>query len=83
MPDYPEMGVGIVSRYLFSDTSELENLKLDIQKQISKYLPTLIGVEVKVYNDESNEIKIEIIEDNTLYTFKTDTTNKTLKIADL
>jgi septum formation topological specificity factor MinE len=36
---HPEMGVGIISRWRYSDSEDLLNLQNEIRKQISKYLP--------------------------------------------
>jgi hypothetical protein len=36
---HPEMGVGLISRWRYSDQDDLLNLQTEIRKQITKYLP--------------------------------------------
>lgn len=65
-PTHPNMGVGIVSRYRYSDFFDLEKLKVDITNQVIIYLPELIPVTVEVGDDGVNII-IQITSNGTLY----------------
>lgn len=81
---HPDMGVGIISRYRYSDEDKLQDLQLDIVNQINTYLPKLVGVDVKVSGDPVNkEILVSISVNGVLYTFSTDSNNKTLQLVDL
>ena len=48
---HPNMGIGIRSRYRFSDTSEISKLKQEAKDQLQTYLPNLLimDVEIEVY----------------------------------
>ena len=71
------MGVGIVSRYRYSFEGAAAQLKRDIDKQISQFLPELQGCEI-VVNDSGGNLSIQIIADDTMYDFTFDTTSGTL-----
>ena len=45
---HPDMGIGIRSRYRFSDTSEISTLKQEVKSQIETYLPNLLVMDVQV-----------------------------------
>ncbi len=45
---HPEMGIGIRSRYRFSDTDEISVLKQEIKTQMETYLPTLLIMDIQV-----------------------------------
>ena len=45
---HPEMGIGIRSRYRFSDASEIHKLKQEVKEQMKTYLPSLIATDVQV-----------------------------------
>ena len=45
---HPEMGIGIRSRYRFSDTDEMSVLKQEIKTQMESYLPTLLIMDIQV-----------------------------------
>lgn len=45
---HPEMGIGIRSRYRFSDTSEISKLKQEVKSQMEIYLPNLLIMDVQV-----------------------------------
>ena len=50
---HPEMGVGIRSRYRFTnDENLLVSLKNDINNQINKYLPELVATDVTVTKND-------------------------------
>ena len=76
------MGIGIISRYLFADSSRIDQLKLDIQNQVATFLPELMAVTVQVYNIEK-ELRIQITVDGVLYSFDTNSLGKTLNISNL
>jgi len=82
IPEQPEMGVGIISKYRFADSSSVDQLRLDIQKQVSTYLPNLIAVTIEVFMVKK-ELRIQITADGVLYSFDTDTPNKTIGISNL
>lgn len=76
---HPDMGVGIVSRYRFSTSDELEALRTDITEQVSTYLPDLIATDITVTEDTTNRIiDIQITVDSITYSFTFDKTTKTL-----
>lgn len=76
---HPDMGVGLIRNWRYSEVENLGDLKLDIEKQISTYLPQLQGVSVNIERsqDVSPEIYIYITVNNKLYSFQTK--NNTLK----
>lgn len=77
---HPNMGVGIVSRYRYSYTTDIEELRSDISDQIATYLPKLLPVDVVVTEtDMVTTIKITV--DGTLYEIVFD--KKTKTISDL
>ena len=45
---HPEMGIGIRSRYRFSDTDEISVLKQEMKTQMETYLPTLLIMDIQV-----------------------------------
>lgn len=45
---HPYMGIGIRSRYRFSDTSEISTLKQEAKTQIQTYLPNLSIIDVQI-----------------------------------
>lgn len=79
---HPEMGVGLVSRYRYSETRNIESLRRDISDQITKYLPTLSGANVEVsVNDK--ETTISVTADNIMYTYSFDANTNTLSLKEL
>ena len=59
-PLFPEMGVGLVSRYRFLYPGDDSQLKQDIKDQINQYLPEAEMQEVDlIYNDDKT-VNIEI-----------------------
>lgn len=72
-PSRPEMGVGIVSRYRYSDTADIAQLALDIEDQISTFLPEFEGVDIDVSTEknDNNEILIDIFANGVLYRYET------------
>lgn len=45
---HPDMGIGIRSRYRFSDTSEIGKLKQEVQDQIETYIPELLVMDIQI-----------------------------------
>jgi hypothetical protein len=80
----PKMGVGIIARYRYMNSSDLQTLQLDIENQIRDYLPMLSGVTVELsVNLKNKELNIKITVDNVLYVFETDLNNNTVNLADI
>ena len=78
----PDMGIGLISRYRYSDTIDLESLKSEAQQQIETYLPDLVSVSVDVSSDTSNGIiTIQIYIESTLYELAFNTS--TLELSSL
>lgn len=45
---HPEMGIGIRSRYRFSDTSEIFKLEQEVKDQMQLYLPNLLTMDIQI-----------------------------------
>ena len=69
---HPDMGVGLIKNWRYSDMSQLPQLESEIQTQIETYLPVLQVVSVKVEQISHVEIAIYIKISNIIYSFKTD-----------
>ena len=80
---YPEMGVGLITKYRFMYDTELQNLKKLITDQINLYLPelNLTSVELTLNPKDLKELIIQIKIENTLYVLQTE--GETLKLANL
>ena len=72
--DRPDMGIDIVGRYRFSETSEVLTLQREIESQIATYLPEFLPVEVtakSIMEENANQyikkIRIDINIDSTMY----------------
>lgn len=80
---HPKMGVGIVTKWRYSDMETLKDIELEIENQISKYLPHLIASKIEVLPnpERKGEILIKISINNVVYAFETDNTE--LKLTDL
>lgn len=77
---HPDMGVGLVSRFRYSDVSELGGLRSRIKEQIAAYLPSFQDVDVSIEpNDDNNEIEITISIEGTAFIYNFNNTTKTLK----
>lgn len=75
-PNHPEMGVGLVERFRYSDARKiLPELSDRIKEQIHTYLPEFATVNVDLSVGEDKELKINIILDKMLYalTYNPDT----------
>ena len=60
-PNHPRMGVGLVSRYRYAKAEELNNLKDDIQNQITTYLPQFSSIDVELTLTNTKDLYIQII----------------------
>lgn len=45
---HPDMGIGIRTRYRFSDTSAISTLKSEVKTQMNLYLPSLMVMDVQI-----------------------------------
>ena len=45
---HPEMGIGIRSRYRFSDADDISTLQREAQDQMKTYLPNLLIMDVRI-----------------------------------
>lgn len=77
---HPQMGVGIVSRYRYSDTEDLSMLEDDIKWQMATYIPSLRDASVRVTQSE-RIIHINIIGNDLVYTADYDTS--TMRLSEL
>lgn len=69
--NFPEMGVGLVSKYRFLTEDLAMGLIDDIDNQVSKYLPELQCTNVQIeYSPEKTAI-IKVTIDDTIYTLDT------------
>lgn len=74
IPDEPEMGVGLVSKYRYCNETDIQDIQQAISEQISKYLPEYQSVDVKVYlNNKILNIQISI--DGVLFNLNMDTSS--------
>jgi len=77
---HPEMGIGIASRYRYKDLDEaIRELKTDLQKQVSIYLPELSGVEIDVSQQGDKGISLKFNINGVLYDFNYDTNSGKLE----
>jgi len=74
---HPDMGVGIVSRYRYSDSKNIETLKTDIAAQIATYLPDLAANDVSVIIKDK-AIVIRVTANSVVYETTFNTITKTL-----
>lgn len=79
---HPGMGVGLVSKWRYSDSTKLSNLEDEIYKQISEYLPHLMATSV-VVRYQSKCIIIDIITESYTIIFRTNEDVDTLYIKDI
>lgn len=45
---HPDMGIGIRTRYRFSDSSEISDLQAEVKSQMNTYLPSLMVMDVQI-----------------------------------
>ena len=74
---HPDMGVGLVSRYRFTDTSDIDQLEQDIADQVSKYLPQLYDADVRI-EDFDTTIRITISSNGLTYVASVDKLTRSL-----
>lgn len=66
----PEMGVGLVSRWRYSDSTQFDGLKAEIQKQVREYLPEFQFTDVSIsFNARSKKLYIDIDLNDIRYSF--------------
>ena len=70
-PDRPEMGVGLVANYRYSDKEKISDLRKEIEEQVKTYLPRYQAVNVKCILNKDNTLTIGIEVDDVLYQFDT------------
>lgn len=80
---HPKMGVGIISKWRYSDMEQLSELEVEIERQISTYLPMLLSSKVEIFpnKEKEGEIIINISTNNVVYSFESD--NNELRLVDL
>lgn len=80
---HPTMGIGLKSRYRYNnDDNFLINLKNDIKKQITAYLPELITTDISLTIMENNVLGIVIrSNDNGAYVLAYDNENNKIDVA--
>ena len=64
---HPEMGIGIRSRYRFSDTSEISKLREEVKVQMQTYLPNLLTMDVQIETYGSTLAIFITSKNNTIY----------------
>ena len=64
---HPEMGIGIRSRYRFSDTSQISTLREEAKVQMQTYLPNLLTMDVQIETYGSTLAIFITSEDETIY----------------
>lgn len=76
-PNRPKMGVGLISRYRYTTSDNINQLKQDIKDQIITYLPDLItsDVDIKAYG---TTLAFYIKTDKVTYGLKFDSDTNTL-----
>ena len=79
---HPDMGVGIVSRFRYSFEGNAGQLKNEIQKQISKYLPQVQAASVYV-SDDGGVYHIQISMDDELININYDPETNEMNINSL
>lgn len=64
---HPSMGIGIRSRYRFSDTSQISTLREEVKVQMQTYLPNLLTADVQIETYGSTLVIFITTEDETVY----------------
>ena len=78
---HPEMGVGIVSKYRYSNTDALPALRHDIEDQCRTYLPDLYDCNVDVSLSDAHTVRIMLTSNNIQYV--ADFNKDTLTLSEL
>ena len=69
--NYPEMGVGLVSKYRFLTEELATDLIENIKSQVATYLPELQCTNVEIGYSPEKIVILKITIDDTIYTFDT------------
>ena len=83
-PLHLEMGVDLSGRYRYCSEEDVDDLELEIRKQIEIYLPdysTMINIKCQFNQEGLIDTYIQI--DDTVYGFSTDENETKLKLEDL
>ena len=75
---HPEMGIGIRSRYRFSDTSQISALREEAKLQMQTYLPNLLTMDVQIETYGSTLAIFITSENETIYGIGYNTENGTI-----
>ena len=78
---HPDMGVGLRTRYKFSDEDSLIYLKNDIEQQLRTYLPDVYEAEVDLILDDSNVLEINIAFNDNIYQVNYNTETGKIDVA--
>ena len=78
---HPDMGVGIVSRYRYSNTDDLPALRHDIEDQCKTYLPELYDCTVEVELYDNHTVRIMLLSNDIKYVADFD--KETLTLSEL
>lgn len=73
----PEMGVGLVSKWRYSDSENNDELRIEIERQVAQYLPMYQLNNIHL-STVKKELLIEMTLNDVIYSFITD--NGTLKL---
>lgn len=69
-PLHPTMGVGIISKYRFLSSQDMErNLKSDISNQIQTFCPEFIATDVRLEYQQDKTVDIHIYIEDTIYVY--------------
>ena len=79
-PMHPEMGIDAPGRFNYSTESDLEDLKMEISKQIVTYLPNYQNSTIDVTN-EDGELHLRISVDDTVFSYTTSSTPSESEIS--
>ena len=74
----PNMGIGI-RNYRYNDIENINELKKEIEDQISTYLPYFSLVEVEIKNIDNKTVTFNIVLDDTLVRFKSSSSDYSLE----
>lgn len=74
---HPEAGLGLVSRYKFSEEGTAGQLEADFKYQIERYLPQLQGINIHV-TESNKQFNITVEIDSILYAISVDTETNTV-----
>lgn len=86
---HPDMGVGIISRFRYSNTEEASKLQAEIKRQVDTYFPTMYsGIQINVKPDKDIGFFITAEIDSTIYGLQYDIntseiSKKYLKLSEL